>query len=149
MPALIERLRKLCLALPEAHEVEAWGEPTFRVRNKLFAMFAAEGNHHGSGRPGIWIKCTHVNQDLLLHTDAERFFSPPYVGPSGWIGVYLDKKPDWAIVADLLRDGYLLTAPKRVAAALDAAPPASTATRTPARRSSARKQVKRQAKKSR
>lgn len=130
MPALIERLRKLCLSLPEAHEVEAWGEPTFRVRNKLFAMFAAEGNHHGSGRPGIWIKCTHVNQDLLLHTDPQRFFSPPYVGPSGWIGIYLDDKPDWEIVADLLRDGYLLTAPKRVAAALDAGPPAS-ATRKP------------------
>jgi predicted DNA-binding protein (MmcQ/YjbR family) len=124
---VIERLRKLCLSLPEAHEVEAWGEPTFRVRNKLFAMFAAKGNHHGSGRPGIWIKCTHVNQDLLLHTDPQRFFSPPYVGPSGWIGIYLDDKPDWEIVGDLLRDGYLLTAPKRIAAALDAGPPAPAA----------------------
>ena len=36
----LPKLRKLCLALPEAHEVEAWGEPTFRVKNKLFAMFA-------------------------------------------------------------------------------------------------------------
>lgn len=46
----LPRLRKLCLALPEAHEVEAWGEPTFRVRNKLFAMYADAGNHHGNGR---------------------------------------------------------------------------------------------------
>lgn len=129
MAALIDRLRKLCLALPEAHEVEAWGEPTFRVRNKLFAMYAAEGNHHGAGRPGIWIKCTHVNQDLLLHSDTDRFFSPPYVGPSGWIGVYLDGKPDWKIVADLIRDGYLLTAPRRIAAALDAGPSAHRAAR--------------------
>ena len=37
----LARLRKACLALPEAHEVEAWGEPTFRIRNKLFAMYAA------------------------------------------------------------------------------------------------------------
>jgi len=37
----LKRLRKVCLALPGAHEVEAWGEPTFRVRNKLFAMYAA------------------------------------------------------------------------------------------------------------
>jgi hypothetical protein len=33
----LPRLRRLCLALPEAHEVTAWGEPTFRVRNKMFA----------------------------------------------------------------------------------------------------------------
>jgi hypothetical protein len=50
-PSPLIRLRKLCLGLPEAHEVEAWGEPTFRVRNKLFAMYAAANNHHGGGRP--------------------------------------------------------------------------------------------------
>jgi hypothetical protein len=119
MPAHLDRIRKLCLALPETHEVEAWGEPTFRVRNKLFAMYAADGNHHGSGRVSVWIKSTHVNQDLMLHADADRFFSPPYVGPSGWIGVFLDNSPDWAVVAEILRDAYLLTAPKRVAAQLD------------------------------
>ena len=105
----IVRVRKICLALPEAHEVKAWGEPTFRVKNKLFAMYAASSNHHGAGRPCIWIKSTHVNQDLLLHSDPARFFKPPYVGPSGWVGVYLDKRPPWSTVADLLRDGYLLT----------------------------------------
>jgi predicted DNA-binding protein (MmcQ/YjbR family) len=114
----LDRVRKICLALPEAHEVEAWGEPTFRVKNKLFAMFAAEGNHHGDGRPALWIKSTHVNQDLLMHTDAERFFAPPYVGPSGWVGVYLDRKCDWKIVADIIRDGYCLTAPKKLTAQL-------------------------------
>jgi predicted DNA-binding protein (MmcQ/YjbR family) len=124
MAGHLEKVRKVCLALPEAHEVEAWGEPTFRVRNKLFAMYSAAGNHHGSGRPSLWIKATHVNQDLVLHSDVDRFFKPPYVGPSGWIGVYLDGKPDWSIIADLLRDGYLLTAPKRIAAALlEPAPP--------------------------
>ena len=118
MAGQLEKVRKVCLALPEAHEVEAWGEPTFRVRNKLFAMYAAAGNHHGAGRPSLWIKATHVNQDLVLHSDADRFFKPPYVGPSGWIGVYLDGKPDWSIIAELVRDGYVLTAPKRIAAAL-------------------------------
>ena len=68
----LPRLRKLCLALPEAHEVIAWGEPTFRVRNKLFAMFANGSTHHGAGRHAVWCKATHVT------------FSPPYVGPSGW-----------------------------------------------------------------
>ena len=118
MPALLERVRKLCLALPEAHEVEAWGEPTFRVRNKLFAMYAAAGNHHGSGRPSLWIKSTHVNQDLLIRSDADRFFSPPYVGPSGWVGMYLDQKPDWHVLADIVRDAYCLTAPKKLSASV-------------------------------
>ncbi|MGK2960674.1 MAG: MmcQ/YjbR family DNA-binding protein [Gemmatimonadaceae bacterium] len=115
----LDRIRKICLALPEAHEVEAWGEPTFRVRNKLFAMYAAAGNHHGGGRPGVWIKSTHVNQDLFLHLDPERYFSPPYVGPSGWIGVYLDKSPEWKVISEILRDGYLLTAPKKLAAQVE------------------------------
>jgi hypothetical protein len=109
----LERLRSVCLALPEVHEVEAWGSPTFRLRNKLFAMYASADDHHGGGRPGVWVKSTHVNQDLLLHQDPERFFSPPYVGPSGWIGIYLDKRPSWRVVAEIIRDGYLLIAPKR------------------------------------
>ena len=113
MPSPLARVRKICLALPEAHEVEAWGEPTFRVKNKLFAMFAAANNHHGAGRPGVWIKSTHVNQDLLINSDRDRFFAPPYVGPSGWIGIYLDDGADWTVVADLLRDGHALIAPRK------------------------------------
>lgn len=70
----LARIRAICLALPESHEVEAWGEPTFRVKNKLFAMYADSGNHHGAGRPAVWVKCTHVNQDLLIRSDANSFF---------------------------------------------------------------------------
>jgi hypothetical protein len=117
----LTRLRKLCLALPEAHEVEAWGEPTFRVRNKLFAMHAAAGNHHGGGRPAVWIKAAPGNQDLMVRTAPERFFVPPYVGPSGWIGVWIDRDVDWDELAELLRDAYKLTAPKRLLERLDAA----------------------------
>ncbi len=119
----LERLRSVCLALPEAHEVEAWGVPTFRLRNKLFAMYSAPADHHSGGRAGVWVKSTHVNQDLLVHDEPSRFFVPPYVGPSGWVGIYLDKSPDWKMVAELLRDGYLLIAPKRLLAQL--VPPSS------------------------
>jgi len=104
----LKQLRKVCLALPGAHEVEAWGAPTFRVRNKLFAMYAAADDHHGGGRPGVWVKSTHVNQDLLLTQQPNRFFKPPYVGPSGWIGIYLDKRPNWKIVGEIIRDGHAL-----------------------------------------
>jgi hypothetical protein len=116
----IDRLRHLCLALPAAHEVEAWGEPTFRVKNKIFAMYAASETHHGAGRPSVWVKSTHLIQDMLVHEDADRYFAPPYVGPKGWLGIRLDRRPNWKTVEELLQDAYLLTAPKRIAAKLGA-----------------------------
>src|SRR5215212_632367 len=122
-PRPLTRLRKLCLALPEAHEVEAWGEPTFRVKNKLFAMHATSDTHHGAGREGVWIKSAHVTQDMLVRAEPKRYFVPPYVGKSGWVGAYIDRGVDWEIVDDLLRDAYRLTAPKTLAAKLDSPPP--------------------------
>jgi hypothetical protein len=121
--APLDRLRTICLGFPGAHEVEAWGEPTFRVKNKLFAMFASSGTHHGAGRPGVWIKSAAVTQDMLVRAEPARYFVPPYVGKSGWVGAFLDKKPDWEVIDDLLRDAYRLTAPKKLVATLDVAPP--------------------------
>jgi len=120
-PRPLTRLRKICLALPEAHEVEAWGEPTFRVRNKLFAMYAAAGNHHGAGRAAVWCKATRTNQSLMIEAAPRRFFVPPYVGPSGWVGIWLDDKPEWEEVAALLTDAYRLIAPRRLVVLLDEA----------------------------
>ena len=113
----LPRLRKLCLALPEAHEVEAWGEPTFRVKNKIFAMYAAD-DRHGSGHHAVWIKASAVNQRLMVEAAPDRFFVPPYVGPSGWIGVWLDGKIDWRELDDLLHDSYRMIAPKKLLAML-------------------------------
>ncbi|MGV3710559.1 MAG: MmcQ/YjbR family DNA-binding protein [Gemmatimonas sp.] len=118
-PSPIARLRKLCLALPESTEVEAWGEPTFRVRNKMFATFASKDNHHGGGRNATWIKASPSNQALMIDARPDRFFKPPYVGPSGWIGVWLDGETDWKEVNELLRDGYRMIAPKKLGAMLD------------------------------
>lgn len=115
----LTKLKKVCLALPEAHEVEAWGEPTFRVKNKIFAMYASENTHHGGGRPGVWIKSNHTVQEIVLQTDADQYFKPPYVGPSGWIGAFLDRKPDWETITELLRDAYRMTAPKKLLAKLE------------------------------
>ena len=119
----LTRLRKLCLALPEAHEVEAWGEPTFRIRNKLFAMYARRGNHHGAGRAALWCKASPSNQALMVSAEPQRFFVPPYQGPFGWIGVWLDTaEPDWEELAMLIEDGYRAVAGKRLLAALESKP---------------------------
>src|SRR5690348_13363493 len=108
----IERLRAICLALPETSEVEAWGEPTFRVKGKIFAMHASGGTHHGP-RPAVWIMSVSLEQDLVLRARPDKYFKPPYVGPGGWIGAWLDKNPPWAEIAELIRDGWRRRAPKK------------------------------------
>ena len=96
IPSAVARLRQICLALPETAEVEAWGEPTFRVKGKIFAMHASSGNHHGAGRPAVWILSVSMEQDLVLRARPDRYFKPPYVVPSGCIGAWLDNNPPWA-----------------------------------------------------
>ena len=112
----LPQLRKLCLALPEATEKEAWGEPTFRVGDKLFAMY--DNNHHDAGHIAVWCKAPPGVQEILVSADPKKFFRPPYVGHKGWIGVRLDGKVDWEEVADILEDSYRMTAPKRLQTAL-------------------------------
>jgi hypothetical protein len=110
----IDRLRAICLALPETVEKEAWGDPTFRVGDKIFAM-----EKRGDGRVSVWLKAPPGVQQMLVEADPDRFFSPPYVGPKGWIGIRLDTDPDWEDVSDQVRRSYLLIAPKRLAAKVD------------------------------
>ena len=112
----VERLRAICLALPEAAERETWGEATFRVHEKIFAM-AGDGN--GKGRLAMSCKARPGLQAALVGADPKRFFVPPYVGPKGWIGIYLGEETDWNELADLVEESYRMTAPKRVAALLD------------------------------
>ena len=109
-----DRLRAICLALPEAVEQEAWGDPTWRVRGKIFAM-----EKRGDGRLSVWLKAPPGAQDVLTAASPARFFVPPYVGHRGWIGVRLDTGPDWDELARLVAQSWRMTAPKRLAAALD------------------------------
>lgn len=110
----LPRLRAICLALPGAHEVEAWGAATFRVK-KIFAMYSAASDvQHSGGRPGVWLKAAPGNQQLMVRDRPDRFFVPPYVGPSGWIGVRLDKRPSWSEVAELVEESWRLIAPAKL-----------------------------------
>ena len=119
-PPPLPRLRRLSLALPEAYEKISHGEPTFWAGKKMFAMFANAANHHGGGRHAVWCKATHMTQSLLVGRHPERYFVPPYVGPSGWVVMYLDRHPDWREVAYRLREAYRLAAPKKLLAKLNA-----------------------------
>ena len=109
--AALARVRAICLALPEAVEKGGVTDHTFRVRDKIFAMFLAD--HHGDGRVAIWCKAPEGAQGLLVGSDPARFFVPPYVGRYGWLGMRLDGAVDWDEVADLVADAHRMTAPKR------------------------------------
>jgi len=110
---ITDRLRTLCLGLPEAQEREAWGDATFRVRDKIFARVKS-----GDGRVSVWCKAPPGSQQVLVAADPDLFFVPPYVGPKGWVGMRLDTSPGWDEVAKLVRRSYGLVAPKRLAARL-------------------------------
>jgi hypothetical protein len=128
----IQRLRTICLALPEATEKIAWGEPTFRVGGKLFAQL--DDHHHGADRLAVWLAMPLGAQEGLVYADPRRFFVPPYVGKRGWVGVRIDGRPDWRQVEGLVREAYRSVAPRRLVSALLASrrsvardrPPAST-----------------------
>ena len=79
----------------------------------MFASFADRANHHGAGRDAVWCKATLATQDLLIARSPERYFKPPYVGPSGWVGMHLDGSTDWADVAERLRHAHELAGPAR------------------------------------
>jgi predicted DNA-binding protein (MmcQ/YjbR family) len=113
-PERLERLRRICLALPGATEKEAWGDPTWRVRDKIFAM--QKGNYEG-GRPSVWMKARDGAQEMLTATNPESFFVPPYVGHKGWIGVYMDiPRIQWSLLADLIGESHGLVDRSRKAA---------------------------------
>lgn len=107
--ALIDRLRAICVALPDVAEQVAWGEPTWRVGGKIFAM--CDTYHHGSAHLSVHLPAPPGAQAALIDADPARFFRPPYVGGKGWVAVVLDTAPDWDMVASLVRTAYDLIAP--------------------------------------
>jgi len=92
---------------PTAVEKETWEIPTFRVRDKIFAMAHDPGT--------VWCKAPRGAQAILVGAAPERFFVPPYVGHEGWIGFRLDDGTDWNEVEALIRRSYRMIAPKRLA----------------------------------
>jgi predicted DNA-binding protein (MmcQ/YjbR family) len=120
--AAIEKLRRICLALPEATEKIAWGEPTWRAgtsrAGKMFAQM--ETHHHGPDHVAVWLPARPGVQEALVEEDPERYFRPPYVGHKGWIAIRIDRKPDWATVAQLVAEAYRLVAAPDLVRRLDA-----------------------------
>ena len=111
----LAEVRRACHALPEVEERLSHSAPSFFVRGKkTFVMF--HDDHHGDGILGIWCAAPAGAQSELVETEPDRFFVPPYVGHRGWIGVRLDRTPDWSELDDIITQAYCHVAPKTLAA---------------------------------
>jgi predicted DNA-binding protein (MmcQ/YjbR family) len=108
--AIGERLRAICLSLPEAHEEAMKRGPSYRVDDKIFAV-----ERPWNEWVGLWCKVPREARELILGANPSRFFIPPYFGAKGWIGVGLDEAADWREVEAFVHRSYSLVAPKRLA----------------------------------
>ena len=112
-PSPLERVRELCLALPETNERPSHGSPCWFVRDKrCFVMFLDD--HHGDGRLALWCAAPEGMQRALVDSAPEHYFVPPYVGHRGWLGVRLDRDLAWDDIAGAIEDAWLEVAPKRL-----------------------------------
>jgi hypothetical protein len=120
--AVFERVSGICLGFPGAECKLSHGAPAFHVKGKMFLTFV--DNHHADGQLAVWCKSTLPEQKRLVASDGARFYVPPYVGVSGWVGVRLDRpKADWTELAILVEEAWLSVAPKNI----DASKPRSPA----------------------
>ncbi|HSK55930.1 MAG TPA: MmcQ/YjbR family DNA-binding protein [Jiangellales bacterium] len=107
-------VRRVCRALPETAEVEAWGRPTFRAGKRMFAVFDGNDDHPYA----LVLKPDPAEREALLADP--RFYVPPYHGPYGWVALDLTAaEVDWVEVAELAETSYRQVALKRMLAALD------------------------------
>lgn len=101
-----QEFRALCLAQPEAQELETWGESTFRVRGRIFAMGSAEGT-------SVSVKASLDDQAGLVAMDPKTFAVSAYTGRFGWVSVKLPRL-NRTLGERLVRNAWERTAPRRL-----------------------------------
>lgn len=115
--AVYARVGKLASALPQVEEKISHGSPCWRVADKrMFAYFWHD--HHGDDRTAVLVKTSGIEeQEMLIDLDPDIYFKPPYLGPSGWVGIRLDQPDtDWDQVEHRLRESWRMAAPAKLAA---------------------------------
>ena len=111
----LQRVRRICATLPESTEKISHGEPTFFTKKKVYAMFA--NNHHNDGHIAVWIAAPPGLQAMLVKSQPQKFFRPPYVGVRGWIGIELGAISDEELSVHLVEAWRLIAEsakPRRV-----------------------------------
>lgn len=101
---LVERVRAICLALPDTTEKLSHGAPSF-FAGKQYAAVRPDGHHDRTEAHLVCAAPAGVQQELI-EDDPERFFRPPYVGGRGWIGVLLTGDVDWDEIGQILVEAH-------------------------------------------
>ncbi len=115
---LVQRVRELCLDLPEAVEIQAWGRPTFRARRPIFVHMGATRE-----RPHSIVFKTDPDEHTALEQDG-RFFHPPYYDGANWLAIDFDlPHTDWVLLAELIETSYRQVAVTRQVNLLELARP--------------------------
>ena len=107
----VERVRRICLALPETWEKISHGEPTFFVKKKVFAMCSI--NHHRDGHIAVVLPAPIGVQAALIEASPKKYYKPPYVGGAGWVGVELPRVSDRELRMHL-QEAWRLIAPAKL-----------------------------------
>jgi hypothetical protein len=125
-PALVDVLRSICLALPEAHEEQAWVGTRWCIRKPTFAhvlaidetwppAYARAANAAG---PLVVLTFKSSGEELdVLRDHGRPFFAPQW--RSDEVGLELDERTDWDEVRELLTESYCIVAPKKLAARVE------------------------------
>lgn len=108
----VDRIRRICAALPSAFEKMSHGTPCFFVEQGkgCFAMFSE--HHRDDGRLSLWVPVADGLQPLMIEESPDIYFYPRYVGAGGWVGILLDQIADDALESHL-REARRIIASKR------------------------------------
>ena len=112
MSSPLDRVRSICLALPDVTERPSHGSPAWFIKDKrTFVMYLDD--HHGDGRLALWCAAPEGAQEMLVEGAPDHYFRPPYVGHRGWVGVRLDRELGWDEIAGVIEDAHETIARRR------------------------------------
>ena len=121
-PGILDRVRAICMALPETYEEPAWIGVRWRIRKRTFAhVVTIEEDGPASFRQAfdvdgeatvVTFRAPYEEREALT-TQGKPFYY------AGWgrdaMGMLLDDDTDWDEVTELLTDSYCMLAPKKLA----------------------------------
>jgi predicted DNA-binding protein (MmcQ/YjbR family) len=101
---MVEKLRKICMTLPNAEETISFGHPTFKIQGKTFCVL-----DEYKGETAIAVKVGIAAQGVFL--EDPRFYRTPHIGKHGWVSLRTTGRLNWKEIAELVKGSYQLVMP--------------------------------------
>ena len=128
-PELLERVRSICLALPETYEEAAWIGVRWRVRKRTIAHLLTIDETKTTVLKGAFDLEGEVTA-LTFRVPGEELLALkesgyPFVH-AGWgrdvMAMHVTEQTDWTEVAELITESYCLLAPAKLVARVERPP---------------------------